>query len=198
MITRTTVVYAPHPDDEVLRLSSYISFAASRGDRLILVSVTDGGATGLVKEWGWASQMMMDHRSLEQLHAWDILTRGTGTIVNLGILDGTIPANKSIITATANSLETRYKTESIEHYVAARNDDIHPDHRAVAEAVKASSATVVRCSQEPGILVGSKYTPVRISDAIAAKNAYRAVGWESVNGLFETLESQGFASYITK
>lgn len=193
---RVTVIYAPHPDDETLRLTGYISFAAARGDKLILVAATDGGGTGLVRSWGWSAESMMAHRSIEQEMAWKRLTNGKGQVIRLNLTDGNVPAQAAAITAKANELEKMY-AGNIEHYVAARDNDAHADHRAVVQAVRDSNATIVRVSQEPGIRSGTKYIPSDKSDAIFAYNSYRTIGWPSVPTLFRNLQYQNYESYIT-
>jgi LmbE family N-acetylglucosaminyl deacetylase len=194
---RVTVIYAPHPDDETLRLSGYISYAASRGDKLILVAASDGGGTGLVHAWGWSPQGMEEHRRIEQENAWGALTNGKGTIIRLGLPDGNIPAYKAAITKQAQALEAQYGSANVEHYVAARDDDVHPDHRAVVQAVRDAHVRIVRVSHEPGYHGGTKYLPPNTGAAVYAYNSYRTIGWVSVPGLFNNLRNQGYASYIT-
>jgi LmbE family N-acetylglucosaminyl deacetylase len=197
MTQRVTVIYSPHPDDETLRLSGYASFAAARGDKLVLVAITDGGGTSLTTQWGWYSSAMMAHRRIEQSSSWTYLTNDLGEIIRLGIPDGYVSSNMATITAKVNELEALYSANSVEHYVAAHDDDAHPDHQAVVQAVRASNARVVRVSQEPGNHVGMKYLPASTGDAKDAYNAYRTIGWVSVPTLFDNLVAQGYASYIT-
>jgi LmbE family N-acetylglucosaminyl deacetylase len=42
-------VFSPHPDDETLSLGVWTANAAARGDRVIVVALTDGRTTGAVK-----------------------------------------------------------------------------------------------------------------------------------------------------
>ncbi len=56
----TLVVLSPHPDDETLSMGVLIADAEARGDRCIVVSMTDGGSTGayraLSRRWkAWES-----------------------------------------------------------------------------------------------------------------------------------------------
>jgi LmbE family N-acetylglucosaminyl deacetylase len=46
---RVDVFYTPHPDDETLSMGVMIDTAVRRGDRVIVVSLTDGRTTGAVK-----------------------------------------------------------------------------------------------------------------------------------------------------
>lgn len=194
---RVTVIYSPHPDDETLRLSGYISYAAARGDKLILVAATDGGGTSLCQKWGWTSSNMMGHRKLEQSTAFSALTNGTGQIIRLGISDGNVRASMATITAKASELEALYAANGIEHYVAAKDNDVHDDHKAVVEAVRASDANIVRVSQEPGVKTGMRYAPADLADAKYAHGTYRLIGWVSVPTLFDALAAQNYESYIT-
>lgn len=197
---QTTIVYSPHPDDETLRLSSYISFAEQRGDNLILVSVSGGGSSSIRDTFCWTSGMLIDHRVIEQKHAWSALTKGRGQIIHLNIPDGEVLASVKTITSLANDLEMKYSAAGpVEHYVAAKDDDVHSDHRAVVQGVRSSSAKIVRVSFEPGKVGGSVYkNTYNPSGTLAAYNAYRSIGHLSVPTLFQHLKNSGFSSYITR
>lgn len=198
---RTTIVYSPHPDDETLRLSGYVTFCAARGDRLILVAVTDGGSTGLIKEWGWTSPMMMAHRKLEQENAWTAASNGTGQIIRLGISDGSVSANVSVITAKAVELDKQYGPD-VEHYAACTDSDYHPDHKAVITGLRAAPVRVIRSSASPedASSGGNTYLPpagLGESNARLARDAYKAIGWRSVPDLFTTLDNnRGLSSIL--
>ena len=149
---RTTVVYSPHPDDETLRLSAYISFAADRGDRMILVAITDGGASGVRAALGFAVPQLEAVRRAEQAASWSYLTRGKGEIIRLGLPDGGVTG--APITAVARSLEG----PGVEHYVAANAADYHRDHQATVAAVKNAGLAVVRAARPVGHTDGTLYT----------------------------------------
>ena len=189
---RTTVVYAPHPDDDVLRLSAYINFAADRGDRMILVAVTDGGASGVRTKLGFTVPQFEAVRRAEQAAAWSYLTRGRGEIIRLGLPDGGVTG--APITAAARSLEG----PGVEHYVAANAADYHRDHQATVASVKNAGLATVRAARPVGATDGSLYTvPAnRMWDVARASAAYREAGWVSVPSSFSALAASGYASRV--
>jgi len=44
------VFYTPHPDDETLSMGALVAAAVQRGDRVVLVALTDGRTTGAVRD----------------------------------------------------------------------------------------------------------------------------------------------------
>jgi LmbE family N-acetylglucosaminyl deacetylase len=192
---RTTIVYSPHQDDETLRLSGYVSTAVARGDRLILVAVTDGEDTYLTNAWGWSAQMMKDSRILEQEHAWAALTQGRGTIIRLHLPDGGVAAQQQVITDKAVELNNQYGYDT-ENYVAADASDYHPDHRATVAGVRAANLRIVRTALDRGNHNGMPYPSVSPADTTLAANAYRAIGWISVPDSFANLLAENGTSYV--
>lgn len=189
---RTTVVYAPHPDDEVSRLSAYISFAADRGDRMILVAITDGGATGARLKLGFTVPQVEAVRRAEQAAAWSYLTRGKGEIIRLGLPDGGVTGTQ--ITAIARSLEG----PGVEHYIAANAADYHRDHQTTVAAVKSAGLSVVRAARPMGYTGGTLYTVPsnRMWDVARASAAYREVGWVSAYSVFADLAATNYSSRV--
>ena len=189
---RTTVVYSPHPDDDMLRLSAYINFAADRGDRMILVAVTDGGASGVRTALGFTVPQFEAVRRAEQAAAWSYLTRGKGEIIRLGLPDGGVTG--APITAVARSLEG----PGVEHYVAANAADYHRDHQATVAAAKNAGLATVRTARPVGATNGSLYTvpSSRLWDVARASAAYREVGWVSVPSSFANLAAANYSSRV--
>ena len=189
---RTTVVYSPHPDDDMLRLSAYINFAADRGDRMILVAVTDGGASGVRTALGFTVPQFEAVRRAEQAAAWSYLTRGKGEIIRLGLPDGGVTG--APITAVARSLEG----PGVEHYVAANAADYHRDHQATVAAAKNAGLATVRTARPVGATNGSLYTvpSSRLWDVARASAAYREVGWVSVPSSFANLAATNYSSRV--
>lgn len=189
---RTTVVYSPHPDDDVLRLAAYINFAADRGDRMILVAITDGGASGVRTKLGFTVQQLEAVRRAEQTAAWSYLTRGKGEIIRLNLPDGGVTS--APITAIARSLEG----SGVEHYVAANAADYHLDHKTTVSAVKNAHLAVVRAARPVGYTGGTLYTVPsnRMWDVSRASAAYREIGWTSVSSSFSALAASGYVSRV--
>lgn len=201
-MTRTTVVYSPHPDDETLRLTAYALFAANqRGDNMILVAVTDGGATGVRHRLGLTERQTEIARAAEQSAAWAYLTGGRGEVVRLGIKDGQVntASNRRRISDTARQFEQSIGSANVEHYVAAHPTDGHSDHLAVVRAVSESGARVVRYARAADQVGGTKYD-VAASDRWSAGRAtevYKEIGQTSVPTEFDALRARNYGSYIT-
>jgi LmbE family N-acetylglucosaminyl deacetylase len=194
---RTTIVYSPHPDDETLYLSGYVTFCRNRGDRLILVAVTDGGASN-ARPADWSVEDLMAVRRHEQHEAWRSLTGQVGSVYRLGIPDGEIAAHAQTITNYAEALERAWDT-SVEHYVAGNYQSSQSeDHQAVANAVKAAGVTVARFALVPGSTSGTAYAPPtdRVDECLEAWNVYRAFGQISVKSMFDALKASGYTSHI--
>lgn len=197
-MTRTTVIYTPHPDDETLRLTSYTLLCRERGDDLVLVAVTDGEGSAVRSRFGWTKTQLAQARRAEQAAAWSYLTGGRGEIIRLGLPDGGVYSRRGAVTAIARQMEAL--GPDVEHYVAARPDDHHTDHRAVAQAVAASGNRVVRYGQEPGLPGGTR-NPLpsgTLWDARRAHGAYSEVGQTSTPALFAALEAANFQSYTQR
>lgn len=195
---RTTVVVTPHPDDETLRLTGYIRVAAERGDRLILVAVTDGGASRVREQLGLTVGQLKAVRRAEQVASWSYLT-DDGEVIRLDIDDGAVAGRKAAVTARIKDLAVQYGATA-EFYVAARLDDAHPDHRATAEAVRDAGARVVRYARDPADPgAGAVYRPTSgyLWGAQRADQAYGEVGHVSAGASFSALREKGYASVVT-
>lgn len=188
---RTTYILAPHPDDELIRLSHYIAFAAARGDNIIVLQVTQGGATNVASKIGLTSNEVKRVRHLEQAAALGFLTNGTGIIVSLGLEDGET-SHESVLAAIRPIIgRPRGGTEL---YVASWHHDRidsevgdkHNDHVAcvLAGRTLADEGHIVRYARHPlGRQSGTAYRASGREQEVrleAAVNAYRAIGHRSV------------------
>ena len=189
-----TYVVAPHPDDETLRLASYIPWLCARTQHpVVLVAVSDGGASRRAELKGWTPAYEREFRRSEQAAAWSALTAGAGHIVRLGLPDGGVQAEE--VGRALKKLDRR----GARWVVAAHPDDDHPDHRAVVEAVQGLGARTVRFSL--GTLMSgeaSVYRPTRSSeDQIQiAVAAYENFGRQSVKDEFSALRRLGYVSRV--
>lgn len=195
-MTRTTIVYSPHPDDETLYLSGYITMVAARGHRLILVAVEDGGSSA-VRPPGWTQKDVENVRVMEQTAAWAALTRGRTEIHRLRISDAATAT--ASVRAMAQALERSY-AGGVEHYVAGNSSSTQSSlHQAVASGVRGAGVAVARFSLPPDQTGGWAYSPPtdRVPDCELAWDIYRAFGHLSVGPLFTLLKASGFRSRIT-
>lgn len=143
----TTIIVSPHPDDELARGAGYITHATARGDHLVLLALTDGGATGQGPREGLSTAQVEQRRAAEQTGAWSALTRGRGVIVRAGLPDGAITA-----AATEHAVRGVLAAyPGAEVYVAARPDDHGSDHQQACAGAANSGAAIVRYMRRPDL-----------------------------------------------
>ena len=188
---RTTIVVAPHPDDETLYLSGYITYAEACGDRLILLAVTDGGAT-TARPAGWTVSELEAIRRTEQAAAWRALTRGRGEITRLQLPDG----GRGTLTAPVRDAVRGLDGPGVEFYVAA-NDGQSLDHTGVVQGVRTSGVRIARYANKTGSTTGYRYPPVDLAACRTAAGCYAAVGHRSVPSMFAALDANGYVSRVT-
>lgn len=196
---RVTVVLSPHPDDEVLNLGGYITFAAARGDTLHLVAITDGEASSYGRRKGMSKAEVKRVRIGEQNEAWKALTNGRGKpIIRWGLPDAAVrPVDvQTRMAGLHRAVQERGKT--VEYYLAGSSGDAHEDHRAAAKGANDGLHPTIpyRNSKAPGGTVGTRYKPVPYKAAHNAYLAYRPFGHGSVPALFSLSEKEGHTSRV--
>jgi len=191
-----TYVVSPHPDDETLRLAGYLARMRERTQRrLVLVAVTDGGASSRARRMGWSPDYEREFRRAEQAAAWSALTGGKGEIIRVGLADGEVTA-QAVREALAplNSKRAWF-------YVAAHDQDYHPDHRAVAAGARLLDPAHLYFSLSPLMKgKGTVYKPrASATDAVTiAVAAYQHYGQLSVRKEFRALVTRGYRSRVTE
>ena len=190
----TTIIYAPHPDDETLYTAGYVDYCRQRGDYLILVAVTNGGGSS-AKPAEWTQADLMRVRTEEQNRAWRYLAGDLSHTIRMNLADGSVA--KSSIKALAASLEKTYLNETVEHYVCGHTASPHPDHAATALGVKEAGVRIARGTYAPSeftVTSPGVYTPADTTLVTNADQSYRAFGWTSVAGEFSKLRSNLYTS----
>ncbi|SDQ10486.1 cell wall-binding repeat-containing protein [Quadrisphaera sp. DSM 44207] len=194
----TTVVYAPHPDDEVLRLCALVPAARRRGDRLVLVAVTDGEASGLGPARGMTPEQVAAVRTGEQDAAWAALAGPGAVVVRLRMPDGGVRA--ASLVGLALVLDARCGPGTT-HSAACHASDSHRDHVAVATGLAASGVAVLTGARPaPEVLDGSGVLVLQADPGAArrADEAYAPFGHASVPTEFAALRAAGHASRVTE
>ncbi|TQJ49464.1 PIG-L family deacetylase [Phycicoccus sp. SLBN-51] len=191
---RTTIIWAAHPDDEVLYTGAYVAMCVTRGDRVVLAAVTDGEGSG-AKPSSWTIDDLKRVRTAEQRAAWEYLVRTAAVdIRRLGQPDGSV--SSSVVQVYASALEKIYAPD-VEHYICGHAASAHPDHRAIVAGVRAAAVRVLRFTRAPDETAGgTTYTPTgaNLTAVQLAVGAYRAFGQISVPGEFQALRSIGYVS----
>lgn len=186
----STLVLAPHQDDETIRLAAYVAYAADRGDDISLLTATDGCATGVGRSLNLTRSQVTQWRNREQAAAWAWLTDGRGEIHRAGLTDGRA-TRRQVRDAVAARLDAMPGNPEL--YVATWHHDKpghhpgdeHPDHVACVLAARdlARDGVTVRYARHPSIEGrGATYSPnvdqaLRIEGAVGA---YTVIGQRSV------------------
>jgi LmbE family N-acetylglucosaminyl deacetylase/RimJ/RimL family protein N-acetyltransferase len=191
-----TYVVSPHPDDETLRLAGFVTWLhEQRPDhRLVLVAIGDGGASARARRMGWSSEQERDFRRTEQTTAWSALTGGTGEVIRRGLPDGAYTAE-----GVLDALRP-LATKRARFFVAAHEDDYHPDHLAVVAGVRLLKPPHARFSLSPLMTgKGTEYAPpaTAMRAAETAARAYEGFGHRSVPQEFRALVKDGYRSRVT-
>lgn len=121
----SALVLAPHPDDEVFGCGAALASLAARGADVRVLLVTDGAVSEEPEEY----QRVAHARLAESRAALEIL--GGGRVESLGFPDRGL-ADRVVELAT--SLRTALASARPELVFVPSPVEIHPDHRAVAEA----------------------------------------------------------------
>lgn len=135
------VVVAPHPDDEVLAVGGLMHQLARAGRALWVIAVTDGDAShpGSLR---WPAARLAATRAQEQAEALARLGATQALLHRLGIPDGQVRAQKSVLVQALRALLVPQDVV----FTTWRLDG-HPDHEAVgnacAEAARACGARLV-------------------------------------------------------
>lgn len=211
MTRRTTIMVAPHQDDD-LRLAAYALRCADRGDLLYMICSTDGAATRQGQLLGLDAPKVTTVRDREARNAWEWMTFGQGEpLMSLGLPDGA--TNPAMVTAALNAtLDTLPLTDDVEIYSStwhydrdgAVNADQHVDHRAVRDAVMtvaASRGWAARYARHHTALIqGAWYRPRDDRDRIhldGAIGSYAPIGQKSASQTFAYIAEHGLRTRVT-
>jgi LmbE family N-acetylglucosaminyl deacetylase len=190
-----TYVVSPHPDDETLRLAGYVRRRYERTHgRLVLVAITDGGASGQARKKGWSPEYEREYRRAEQAAAWSAVTGGTGEIIRVGLSDNAVTA-EDVRDALAP-----LSTPRARFCIAAHPEDYHRDHRAVVAGVRLLDPAHVRFSLSPLMTGDAQVSRPKGQAADAVKiavDAYQGFGHISVPAEFRALVRSGYRSRLT-
>jgi LmbE family N-acetylglucosaminyl deacetylase len=122
---RTTVVLAPHPDDEVLGCGALIAYQRRRNLPVVVVAITDGEAAYPDQ----APQHLGSCRRAEQLAGLSALDVQRGAVIRLGLPDGHLEHHERTLERMVLAL-----IQSDDLVVAPWMHDHHCDHEAVGRA----------------------------------------------------------------
>lgn len=144
LLTRRVVIVAPHPDDEVLGCGGLIHHLASVGRPVVLMAVTDGGASHPGSAL-WPAGALLVTRPRETQDALARLGLSEPCVDRLGIGDGEVTAQEDALT---HQLIERLEPDDL--VIVTWELDGHPDHEAAGRAAKRACETrAIPCLQMP-------------------------------------------------
>ncbi|WP_462379349.1 PIG-L deacetylase family protein [Pseudomonas sp. Marseille-QA0892] len=138
------IIVAPHLDDEVLGCGGLMQALHSRGRRMMLVAVTDGGDSQ-PRSTARPDPRLLEARPRESLEAWRALGLNEPLSRRLGIPDGSVTRHETRLLKDLLAL-----IEPGDTLFATWEYDGHPDHEATGRAARrACELTGARCVQVP-------------------------------------------------
>lgn len=191
----TSLFVVPHPDDDVIRHTATMITNANRGDRMILLSVTSGGAANNARLKGWSVPFEQNYRQAEQDAAFSHLTYGRGEVIRLRMMDQFARADvvrDAILGVIANCAA---RSDPLEVYVSAHwvpsGADAHNDHIAAAQGALQANPSYLRFGEHP-----TTFTASGVVVPVPAGEGYMDMA-ESSHRVYNGLERQNPAGSAT-
>lgn len=137
---RAALIVAPHPDDEIIGAAGLIRTLTTRGVRVRVVIVSDGAGShrGSV---AWPRARLVAARRRESLHALRRLQVAAPRVTFLDLPDGALAEQAARCRRVLRRVAARDGCDLI---VGPADTDGHPDHRAVAAALRGVRGRVRR------------------------------------------------------
>jgi LmbE family N-acetylglucosaminyl deacetylase len=133
----SAVIFAAHPDDEVLGAGGIIALLAAAGARLRVVAVTDGEASHPGRPAAARAELAA-RRAAERSAALTALGAGTAEVVRLGLPDAGLAGHEAGLAARVPELAAGFDV-----CLAPWTGDLHADHEAVGRAARAAAGRVL-------------------------------------------------------
>jgi LmbE family N-acetylglucosaminyl deacetylase len=135
---RSTLVVAPHPDDETLGCGAAIARMRDQGTPVEVVFVSAGGSSP--RPSGMSLDELLLLRRGESIRALAVLGVDSSAVVHLDFEDGALTERRHDI---ADTLTELLRTSSPRQVLVTSASDRHADHAAAALAVRLA---VSRCT----------------------------------------------------
>jgi LmbE family N-acetylglucosaminyl deacetylase len=140
---RTSLVVAPHPDDETLGCGATIARMRSQGTAVHVVFVSGGGSSPVPA--GVSHDDLVELRRTEAASALAVLGVDRSSITHCEFEDGDIVRHRDAVTDVLTELLRRHAPDQV---LVTSADDRHPDHVAVAMAARTA---VARSRERPAL-----------------------------------------------
>lgn len=130
---RRAVVVAPHPDDEVIGAAALIAALRRQGSAVAVIVVSDGAASH-PNSVAWPPARLTAVRERESRHGLRRLGVRREAVTFLRLPDGQLSAGADRCRAALHRALRRHG--KVDLLVGPAIADAHPDHRAVARALR--------------------------------------------------------------
>ena len=130
---RRAVIVAPHPDDEVIGAAALIRALKRQATRVAVVVVSDGAASH-PPSVRWPARRLVTTRRQESLRALRRLGVTAADVTFLGLPDGALAARAPRCRRALQRILAMHAP--LDLIVGPAISDAHPDHRAVAAALR--------------------------------------------------------------
>ncbi len=130
-LQKRVVLFAPHPDDEVLGAGGMLAFHARRGDEVRVIVATDGAAGAATAA---EREALRAKREDESRRAAAVL--GVSDVRFLALEDGALGSRPDLVAKLSSELES-FGPELV---YAPSPFEYHPDHRALCSSLCAALA----------------------------------------------------------
>ncbi|USU05298.1 PIG-L family deacetylase [Sphingomonadaceae bacterium OTU29LAMAA1] len=141
---RHALIVAPHPDDEVIAAAALIAVLKARGSHVAVVIVSDGAASHPGSR-RWPRGRLIAERRRESLRALRRLGVFAGDVRFLGLPDGAVHDHATTCRRRLRNIALAMRADLI---VGPAMTDSHPDHRAVARALRTVRSASRRLSYQ--------------------------------------------------
>lgn len=131
---RRALIVAPHPDDETIGAYGLIRALKARSVQVRVMVVTDGAASHPASQ-RWPHRRLIAERRRETRAAMRRIGVMAGEVTFLGQPDGGLAESADAATTVRRAV-ARSASDLL---VTPAPDDNHPDHRAVADALRRSA-----------------------------------------------------------
>lgn len=135
----STLIVAPHPDDETLGCGGAIALLQSFGNPVQVLVMSDGTASH-PNSFKYPEQKLRSLRQQETLSAVSSLGMESSAVTFLGLKDGAVPTGKAGFEQAVASCRTYLSTFKPATIILPWRRDPHADHRAswriIQKAVK--------------------------------------------------------------
>ncbi len=130
---RRAVIVAPHPDDEIIGAACLIHALRRRGSDVTVIVVSDGAASH-PNSPTWPADRLTSARARESLRALLRLGITRDAVTFLRLPDGGLSVRRDGCRKTLHRALRRHRAMDL--LVGPAGSDAHPDHRAVATALR--------------------------------------------------------------